>query len=210
VHGTSLQTPRGPSGIRHWAYLVTQVAAGAGDVSALVGQPITRRAKAARPQEHRGRRNEGNRMSRSTLLRCMNVIGPQRGRTFSARGPLGPWPSSNETFCPSRKSSNRTPSTLDMWKKMSLPGEVSMNPKPRSVRRLIVPSAMLCSFLSDVVGDPSSSRPTWQRGSKPYWERLPSSNRRSWLIERSLATASVQFRGRTPPRTASRGPFGRR
>jgi hypothetical protein len=41
-----------------------------------------------------------------------------------------------------------------MWKKMSLPGEVSMKPKPRSVRRLIVPSAILRSFLFESVAAP--------------------------------------------------------
>jgi hypothetical protein len=29
--------------------------------------------------------------------------------TFSARGPLGPWPISNVTACPSRNESNRSP-----------------------------------------------------------------------------------------------------
>ena len=67
----------------------------------------------------------------------------QEGRTFSARGPFGPCPSLNETCCPSCSSSNRTPSRLLMWKKMSPPFPVSMNPNPFSVSFLIVPSAIL-------------------------------------------------------------------
>ncbi len=59
---------------------------------------------------------------------------------FSARGPFGPSPSEKETRCPFLSCSKFTPSSADEWKKMSLPELVSMNPKPRSVRRLIVPS----------------------------------------------------------------------
>ena len=33
----------------------------------------------------------------------------QAGLTFSARGPFGPWPTSNVTRWPSRRSSNRVP-----------------------------------------------------------------------------------------------------
>src|SRR5262249_47771049 len=58
------------------------------------------------------------------------------------RGPLGPCPGVYETRCPSRRLSYSTPSTFDMWKNMSLPVPVSMNPKPLSVSRLIVPSAI--------------------------------------------------------------------
>src|SRR4249919_87794 len=60
--------------------------------------------------------------------------------TCSARGPLGPWPFSNETDCPSRRSSKRTPSQADWWKKYSLPSWAATKPKPLSVTsRLIVP-----------------------------------------------------------------------
>src|SRR5688572_19340402 len=68
------------------------------------------------------------------------VVADQIRRTFSARGPFGPRPSVNDTACPSRRSSNRTPSTFDVWKKMSDPDPVAMKPKPLSVSRLIVPS----------------------------------------------------------------------
>jgi hypothetical protein len=60
-------------------------------------------------------------------------------RTFSARGPLGPWPTVKDTRWPSRKSSNRTPTQPDWWKKYSVPSAAAMNPKPLSVFRLIVP-----------------------------------------------------------------------
>src|SRR5579864_7995028 len=72
----------------------------------------------------------------------MGLVSLQMGLTFSACGPLGPMPSVNETRWPCARSSNRTPWTADMWKKMSLPGLVSMKPKPLSVNLLIVPSAM--------------------------------------------------------------------
>src|SRR4029453_15279687 len=57
-----------------------------------------------------------------------------------ARGPFGPWPFSNETDCPSRRSSNRTPTHADWWKKYSLPSWGATKPKPLSVTgRLIIP-----------------------------------------------------------------------
>ena len=65
----------------------------------------------------------------------------QRGLTFSARGPFGPSPVVYDTRCPSESWSNDTSSTADMWKNKSFPLPVSMNPKPRSVNRLIVPSS---------------------------------------------------------------------
>src|SRR5258708_3281693 len=65
------------------------------------------------------------------------------GRTFSARGPFGPCPGLYDTSCPSRRSSKDPPSTFEVWKNMSLSVPVSMNPKPLSVNRLILPSAIL-------------------------------------------------------------------
>lgn len=61
---------------------------------------------------------------------------------FSAHGPFFPWPSVKDTFWPSRRSSKLTPWTVDEWKNRSLPFPVSMKPKPLSVNRLIVPSAI--------------------------------------------------------------------
>ena len=42
------------------------------------------------------------------------------GFTFSAWGPLGPCPSVNVTFCPSKRCSNFPSATLEEWKNMSL------------------------------------------------------------------------------------------
>src|SRR6185437_8805756 len=61
-------------------------------------------------------------------------------RTFSARGPFGPWPLSKVTACPSRNWSKRVPWHAELWKKYSLPSSARMKPKPLSLtRRLIVP-----------------------------------------------------------------------
>ena len=92
--------------------------------------PITRVKKANRPTKIVGL---------CRLKRC----GVQTSFTFSALGPFGPRPSLNDTRCPSWSSSYRTPSRSDEWKKMSLSPPVLMNPKPLSVSRLIVPSAIL-------------------------------------------------------------------
>jgi hypothetical protein len=79
-------------------------------------------------------------------IRWPSIVGMQfrrqMTRTFSARGPFGPRPSSYDTRCPSRRSSNLVPSTFDMWKNMSLPSPVSMNPNPFSVSFLIFPSGI--------------------------------------------------------------------
>lgn len=75
--------------MRHWAYRVTQVSEGAGDVSVGVGQPVMKTASATNPQDMQRRRNEANLMT--PLLEYAARVGLlQRGRTFSARGPLGP------------------------------------------------------------------------------------------------------------------------
>ena len=72
-------------------------------------------------------------------------------RTFSARGPFGPWPLSNVTAWPSRRLSNWTPLHADWWKKYSLPSLAATKPKPLSLTsRLIVPfveaiSNLLCA-----------------------------------------------------------------
>src|SRR6476469_6572804 len=60
--------------------------------------------------------------------------------TFSAHGPLGPWPSVYDTRWPSLSSSKLTPLSLDEWKNRSLAFPVLMKPKPLSVSFLIVPS----------------------------------------------------------------------
>ena len=57
-------------------------------------------------------------------------------RTFSARGPFGPWPTSNSTLSPSRRSSSLSPKTALWWKKYSLPPSPLMNPNPLSVRNV--------------------------------------------------------------------------
>ena len=51
--------------------------------------------------------------------------------TFSARGPLGPWPTEKLTRCPSRNSSYRAPWTADWWKK--IPRAVSSGDEPESL-----------------------------------------------------------------------------
>ena len=75
--------------MRHCAYRFTQVCEGAGDVSVAVGQTVTQTTSAKKPQEIQRRRNEAN--LTTLVLDCNARVGvPQRGRTFSARGPLGP------------------------------------------------------------------------------------------------------------------------
>jgi len=74
------------------------------------------------------------------------------GFTCSARGPLGPRPSTKETFCPSWRSSYCTPSRFEEWKKMSLPPGRAMNPNPLSVSFLIVPSGIAMSVRSRASG----------------------------------------------------------
>src|SRR5918994_2385197 len=60
--------------------------------------------------------------------------------TFSPRGPLGPWPTSNVTACPSRRSSKRVWAHAELWKKYSVPSPARMKPKPLSeTMRLMVP-----------------------------------------------------------------------
>ena len=61
------------------------------------------------------------------------------GRTFSARGPFGPWPIVNVTLSPSRIESNGVLVHADRWKKYSVPSAAAMKPKPLSVIRLMVP-----------------------------------------------------------------------
>src|SRR6187401_2478307 len=57
-------------------------------------------------------------------------------RTFSARGPFGPWPTSNSTLSPSRRSSRPSPYTALWWKKYSFPASPLMNPNPLSTRNV--------------------------------------------------------------------------
>ena len=82
--------------------------------------------------------------------------------TFSAHGPFCPCPSVYETRCPSWSSSKLTPSRFDEWKNMSLSLPVSINPKPLSVSRLMVPSG-IC---------PVSSKSVMQRCPKPSFRLL--------------------------------------
>src|SRR5688572_1428217 len=77
---------------------------------------------------------------------CVNYA---ERRTFSPRGPLGPWPRSNVTVCPSRNSSKCVWVQAELWKKYSVPSPARMKPKPLSeTRRLMVPlsEAMVDSF----------------------------------------------------------------
>jgi hypothetical protein len=61
-------------------------------------------------------------------------------RTFSARGPFGPSPTSNSTLSPSRSLSSPSPYTALWWKKYSFPASSLMNPNPLSTRNVrIVP-----------------------------------------------------------------------
>ncbi len=75
--------------MRHCAYRFTQICEGAGDVSVCVGQPVTTTASTMKPKELQRCRNEAN--LTTPAPDCNARVGvPQRGRTFSARGPLGP------------------------------------------------------------------------------------------------------------------------
>lgn len=66
-------------------------------------------------------------------------------RTFSARGPFGPWPIVKVTAWPGDRSSNRVPLHAEWWKKYSVPSGVEMNPYPLSVVRLTVPRLFVMS-----------------------------------------------------------------
>jgi len=78
---------------------------------------------------------------------CAASGASQTGFTCSARGPLGPRPSTKETFCPSCRSSYCTPSRPDEWKKMSFPPGSAINPNPLSVSFLMVPSGITRPFV---------------------------------------------------------------
>jgi len=93
------------------------------------------------PRVRQKKADESRRLRR--LWKCHGV---QIGLTFSARGPFGPRPSVYDTRCPSWSCSKLTPSRFDVWKNMSLSLPSSMKPKPLSVSRLIVPSAILSPF----------------------------------------------------------------
>lgn len=84
-------------------------------------------------------------LSPTTIREWVRRPADQTGFTCSARGPLGPRPSTKETFWPSRKSSYRTPSRFEEWKKISFPPASAMNPNPLSVSFLIVPSGIATS-----------------------------------------------------------------
>jgi len=59
-------------------------------------------------------------------------------RTFSARGPFGPWPTSKSTESPSRRSLIPSPCTALWWKKYSFPPASLIKPKPLSVRSVLI------------------------------------------------------------------------
>ena len=69
------------------------------------------RATLRRSRDCRRKRNPRTESARGSSLKLVSLAPAQMSRTFSARGPLGPRPSSNSTDCPSRSSSKVVPST---------------------------------------------------------------------------------------------------
>ena len=112
-----------------------------------------------------------------------DFLASQTGFTCSARGPLGPRPSTKETLCPSYRASYCTPSRFDEWKKMSFPPPRSMNPNPLSVNFLIVPSDMTRPFVVEPLANcrlrNGADRP-YHQFDEIYQNAIPSTTTRAW------------------------------